>query len=76
MPPADRKNPKRSVASESRYSLVEFMRDFPDDEACLNWLWRTRCAVGDESHAHWRYNHRDDGRSMFALLILRAALTN
>ena len=22
------------------YSLMEFMREFPDDEACLQWLWR------------------------------------
>lgn len=23
---------------------MEFMRDFPDDAACLDWLWRTRYA--------------------------------
>ncbi len=23
---------------------MEFMREFPDDEACLQWLWRERCA--------------------------------
>lgn len=49
MPPADRKNPKRSTASESRYSLVEFMRDFPDDETCLRFLWNTRYNLGDTS---------------------------
>ena len=42
MPPADRKNPKRSTASDSQYTLVEFMREFPDDETCLEYLWRTR----------------------------------
>lgn len=42
MPANNRKNPKRSKSSESQYSIMEFMRDFPDDEACLNWLWRTR----------------------------------
>ena len=47
MPPADRKNPKRAKASESTYSLVEFMRDFPDDATCLNWLWNTRYATND-----------------------------
>jgi transposase-like protein len=26
---------------------MEFMADFPDDETCLNWLWRTRCATND-----------------------------
>jgi len=24
---------------------MEFMREFPDDEASLRWLWQTRCAV-------------------------------
>ena len=32
----DRKNPKRAASSESKYSLMEFMKDFPDDEACLH----------------------------------------
>ncbi len=50
MPPADRKNPVRSSASESRYSLMEFMREFPDDDACLEWLWRNRCSE-DGKHA-------------------------
>jgi transposase-like protein len=27
---------------------MEFMREFPDDEACLRWLWQTRCAIDDE----------------------------
>ena len=45
MPPVDRNNPKRSKASESQYSLMEFMREFPDDEACLDWLWRERFAA-------------------------------
>ena len=29
---------------------MEFMRDFPDDAACLNWLWRTRFSA-DGEHA-------------------------
>ena len=52
MAPANRKDSKRSTASESDYSLMEFMRDFPDDEACLQWLWRTRCETGEPNHAH------------------------
>src|ERR1039457_4028175 len=51
MAPGNRKAPKRSVASESQYSLVEFMRDFPDDETCLVWLWDTRYNLGD-NQAH------------------------
>ena len=50
MAPGNRKNPQRAAWSESDYSLVEFLRDFPDDETCLNWLWRTRYAP-DGEHA-------------------------
>jgi len=42
MPPVDRKNPKRAASSDSTYSLMEFMAEFPDDDACLEWLWRNR----------------------------------
>jgi len=31
-------------------SLMEFMRDYPDDAACLEWLWRERCSE-DGTHA-------------------------
>lgn len=48
MPPVDRKNPIRAASSDSRYSVMEFMREFPDDEACLQWLWKTRHAVDEE----------------------------
>lgn len=51
MPPANRKNPQRAASSDSQYSLMEFMRDFPDDEACLVWLWNTRYAIdGDKAY--------------------------
>jgi transposase-like protein len=30
---------------------MEFMREFPDDETCLNWLWRRRYSA-DGEHAH------------------------
>src|SRR5215211_395895 len=51
MPPVDRKNPKRAKSSESQYSLMEFMREFPDDDACLEWLWRKRFSP-DGAHAY------------------------
>ncbi len=51
MPPANRKNPTRAESSESDYTLVEFIREFPDDDACLEWLWRNRFAP-DGEHAH------------------------
>ncbi len=50
MPPVDRDNPVRADYSESSYSLMEFMREFPDDAACLRWLWRNRYSE-DGSHA-------------------------
>jgi transposase-like protein len=51
MPPVQRDNPIRNKATESGYSLIEFMREFPDDETCLNWLWRARFAE-DGEHAY------------------------
>lgn len=50
MPPVDRNAPKRAESSDSRYSLMEFMQDFKDDAACLDWLWRERLSA-DGSHA-------------------------
>ena len=50
MPPVDRNKPVRAKSSESAYSLMEFMADFPDDATCLNWLWRTRFSA-DGDHA-------------------------
>ncbi len=51
MPPVNRNKPARAQSSESRYSLMEFMHEFPDDAACLEWLWRNRYAP-DGEHAH------------------------
>ncbi len=50
MPPANRNNPKRALSSESQYSLVEFMQEYPDDATCLEALWRRRYAP-DGEHA-------------------------
>jgi transposase len=38
MSKTNRNSPKRSSASESRYTFMDFERDFPDDAACLDWL--------------------------------------
>ena len=48
MPPVDRNKPKRAKASDSTWSLMEFMRDFPDDATCLDWLWRERLSADGE----------------------------
>ena len=45
---ANRKNPTRAKSSESQYSLMEFMQQFPDDESCLRWLWENRYAADGE----------------------------
>ena len=41
MPGVNRNAPRRAASSESRYSLMEFLREFPDDATCLDYLWRT-----------------------------------
>src|SRR6266536_3362607 len=38
MSKSSRNDPKRSSASESRYTFMDFERDFPDDARCLEWL--------------------------------------
>jgi transposase-like protein len=47
----DRNNPIRRPSSNSDLSVVEFWREFPDDAACLDRLWRERYAP-DGHHAH------------------------
>jgi transposase-like protein len=51
MPPVDRRNPIRAKSSESTINLVEFFREYPDDETCLNYLWRERFSA-DGEHAY------------------------
>ncbi len=51
MPPVNRNEAVRAAYSESSYSLMEVMREFPDDAACLEWLWRNRYS-DDGSHAY------------------------
>jgi transposase len=46
MSKVDRNKPKRSTASESRYTVFEFDREFPDDAACLEWLKNYRYPDG------------------------------
>lgn len=50
MPPANRHDPIRANSSDSQLSLTEFMREFPDDAACLEHLWRIRYSE-DGEHA-------------------------
>src|ERR1044072_7550453 len=50
MPPANRHEPRRAKSSDSDYSVTEFLREFPDDAACLEHLWRSRYSA-DGEHA-------------------------
>lgn len=49
------------MSSTSDYSVTEFLREFPDDAACLEHLWRTRHSP-DGEHA---YCPRCDGQKVF-----------
>jgi|SRR5271154_1916213 len=44
MPSVDREDPQRGESSAPAYSLTDFMRECPDDAACLDMLWRERYA--------------------------------
>ena len=50
MPPVNRNQPKRAASSESQYSIMEFMKDYPDGATCLEVLWRRRYSP-DGEHA-------------------------
>ena len=50
MPPVNRNDPKRAESSGSQYSLIEFMREYPDDATCLEKMWRSRHSP-DGEHA-------------------------
>lgn len=49
MPPVDRRNPIRATSSESTCNVLEFFREFPDDEACLRYIWTSRFAPDGET---------------------------
>jgi len=68
MSKVDRNNPKRSRASESRYSLREFEREFPDDAACLDWLFRYRYPDGVVCPTEGRItkHHREKARPSYS----------
>src|SRR3954452_21205342 len=50
MPSVHRNDPIRAKSSESRYTIMDFMRDFPTDDACLDYLWRKNVSA-DGEHA-------------------------
>ena len=68
MSKVNRNKPKRSGASDSRYALFEFERDFPDDAACLDYLFKTRYPNGIFCPTEQRVtkHHRDKERPSYA----------
>src|SRR5690349_4676575 len=50
MPSVSSINPICARTSESICTLMEFMREIPYDEACLEWWWRNRYST-DGTHA-------------------------
>jgi transposase len=71
MAPGNRKDPQNYQSSDSQYSIMEFMREFPDD-ACLEWLWRNRysrngesayCPKCDTQRIHRRYGTKQQRQS-------------
>jgi transposase len=71
MPATDRGSPEHQPSCGSAFSLVAFMREYPDDAACLDRLWRTRFAP-DGHHAHCRRCQR---RRKFHRTRTRASYT-
>src|SRR5258708_4415637 len=74
MAPTDRNNPRRAASSDSQFSLMEFMREFPDDAACLNFLWRTRYSP-DGDHAYCTECSRERTFKRYDLTTRRQAWT-
>jgi len=74
MAAADRTNPQRVKSSDSLYSLREFLAEFPDDDACLEWIWRERYAP-DGEHAHCPKCQRERSFKRYATTQRRQAWT-
>lgn len=68
MSKSNRKEPKRSSVSESRYTIFEFDREFSDDAACLEYLVQRfypngiYCPTCKTTTKH----HRETGRPAYA----------
>lgn len=63
-----RDQPRRSTASESRYTLFEFEREFPDDAAAVDYLFRARWPEGPVCPTEKRVtkHYRDKARPAYS----------
>ena len=70
MSKVNRNNPKRTSASESRYALFEFDRDFPTDSSCLDYLvkklYPNRMFCPSPSCQKTTKHYRDKSRPSYA----------
>ncbi len=68
MSKVNRNEPKRSKASESRTSLMEFEKQFPDDATCLDYLVRTLYPEGIYCPKCKKVtkHHRNNGRPSYS----------
>jgi transposase-like protein len=64
----DRNNPVRRPSSDSDYSLIEFMREYPDDATCLDALWREKYAPD----GHLAHCPKEDRERKFHRVSTRA----
>jgi transposase-like protein len=64
MSKSNRNNPRRAASSEATFTRFEFDRMFPDDAACLEWLFQKRypngvhCPKCDRVTPHYRETNR------------------
>ena len=73
MPPGNRKHPKRAPSSESQYSIMEFMQEYPDDATCLEALWRRRYSPdGEHTEDDIRHPSKDWNALMAAVAKLES----
>src|SRR5712692_1008246 len=71
MSKVDLNQPKRGTASESRYTLFEFEKQFPDDAACLAYLMEAKypdgvfCEKCQKVTSHYREKARPSWSCQF-----------
>ncbi len=52
MAPGNRQDPITARTSDTTYTTRDFFAAFPDDSACLEYLWRRHYALDDPTRTH------------------------